>query len=322
MIILIFTFVLMLLLSLSIVLVVTAPSQEVKNVQQRMVDIRTRRRSLPGEPEELDLRAEAPVTLSHLLTRELHRFGVAARLERLLIQSGSRLESGSFVLTSFALAAGFALLCLCFIAQLLPCSAAFLLGFSLPMCWLQRLRTQRLSAFERQLPEAIDLMARALRTGHSIQQTLELVAEQTRAPLGEEFNQVQQQQRFGRPFREALLEMGDRVPSSDLHFVITAMLVQKETGGDLIEILERTTEVIRERLRVAGEIRVYTAQGRLTGWILALLPVLMLTAISLISPAYAAVLFHDPLGLKLLIGGSLMILVGGLIIRRIVDVEV
>ena len=158
--------------------------------------------------------------------------------------------------------------------------------------------------------------------GHSIGSSIELIAEQSPEPLASEFVQVFQQQRLGLQFRDALLQMGARVPSRDLQFLITAILVQKETGGDLTEILDRASHVIRERIRIEGEVRTHTAQGRLTGWILASLPVVLLALINLISHGYSSVLFHDPTGQKLLAAGATCIVIGGLIIRKIVDVEV
>lgn len=152
--------------------------------------------------------------------------------------------------------------------------------------------------------------------------SIEIIAEQSVEPLASEFAGVYQQQKFGIPFRDALLEMGTHVPSKDLHFLITAILVQKETGGDLTEILDRTTHVIRERVRIEGEVRTYTAQGRLTGWILGLLPVIMLVLINIITPGYSHLLFHDPVGQKMLYAGGILIIVGGLIIRKIVDIQV
>jgi tight adherence protein B len=148
------------------------------------------------------------------------------------------------------------------------------------------------------------------------------VGEQSAEPLGAEFTIVFQQQKYGIQFRTALLELGDRVPSKDLHFLITAILVQKETGGDLTEILDRTTHVIRERVRIEGEIRTHTAQGRLTGWILSALPLIMLGLINIVTPGYTHVLFADPLGQKLLYGGGVMIIIGAFIIRKIVDIQV
>ncbi|MGI4827023.1 MAG: type II secretion system F family protein, partial [Janthinobacterium lividum] len=141
-------------------------------------------------------------------------------------------------------------------------------------------------------------------------------------PLSDEFGRCFQQQKFGIPFRDALLELGQRIPSKDLHFLITAILVQKETGGDLTQILDRATTVIRERVRIEGEVRSYTAQGRLTGWILAALPLVMLGLINILTPGYTHVLFVDPLGQKLLYAGVGFITLGALIIRKIVDVKV
>jgi tight adherence protein B len=183
-------------------------------------------------------------------------------------------------------------------------------------------KSKRLKAFNAALPDAIELMARALRAGHSMASSIEVIAEQSAEPLASEFADVYQQQKFGIPFRDALLAMGVRVPSKDLHFLITAVLVQKETGGDLTEILDRTTHVIRERVRIEGEVRTYTAQGRLTGWILSLLPVIMLMLINLVSPGYSKVLFHDPLGQKMLYAGGAFIAVGAFVISRIVDIKV
>jgi len=158
--------------------------------------------------------------------------------------------------------------------------------------------------------------------GHSMGSSIEMIAQQSPEPLAFEFVQVYQQQRLGLHFRDALLQMAARIPSRDLHFLITAILVQKETGGDLTEILARASYVIRERVRIEGEVRTHTAQGRLTGWILALLPIIMLALINLVSPGYSTILFHDPTGQKLLYAGGALIAIGGLVIRRIVDVQV
>jgi tight adherence protein B len=176
--------------------------------------------------------------------------------------------------------------------------------------------------FNSALPDAIDLMARSLLAGHSMGSSIELIAEQSPEPLSFEFVQVFQQQRLGLHFRDALLQMGARVPSRDLQFLITAILVQKETGGDLTEILARASHVIRERVRIEGEVRTRTAQGRLTGWILVLLPVILLALISFITPDYSSILFHDPLGQKMLYAGAALIAVGSFIIRKVVDVQV
>jgi len=195
-------------------------------------------------------------------------------------------------------------------------------GATVPFLILRMKKNRRVKAFNAALPDAIDLMARSLVAGHSMGSAIEMIAEQSPEPLAFEFVQVFQQQRLGLQFRDALLQMGARVPSRDLHFLITAILVQKETGGDLAEILDRAAHVIRERIRIEGEVRTHTAQGRLTGWILALLPVLLLILLNLISPGYSTVLFEDPLGQKLLYTGGTFIVIGALVIRKVVDVQV
>ena len=151
-------------------------------------------------------------------------------------------------------------------------------------------------------------------------QAIEALGEQAPEPLSTEFAKVFQQQKLGIPLRDVLIDLSLRIPSRDLHFLITAILVQRETGGDLAEILDRTTETLRERIRVEGEVRVQTAQGRLTGWILSMLPLTILAFISLFCPSYTHVLFVDPLGQKLLYAAAACMVTGALVIRRIVRV--
>lgn len=193
---------------------------------------------------------------------------------------------------------------------------------ALPLLILRWQCSRRVKAFNRQLPEAIDLMARALRAGHSVSAALEIIGDESPEPVSCEFREVYRQQMFGLPTREALLQLGQRVPSSELRFVVTAMLLQKETGGNLVELLERTAAVIRERVRIEGEIRIYTAQGRLTGWILSLLPVAMFFLLSVANHEYSRVLVEDPVGQKLVLAGLILMAIGGLAIRKIVNVKI
>ena len=252
----------------------------------------------------------------------LGRFRFANDLKTLLVHADSSMSIGGTVLVS--LGAGVGCWGLCFLLAAAPWLqiVAAALGSAVPYGVLRRKRDRRVKAFNTALPEAIDLMARSLRAGHSMGSAIEMVADQSPDPLGFEFVQVFQQQRLGLQFRDALLQMGARIPSRDLQFLITAILVQKETGGDLTEILDRASHVIRERVRIEGEVRTHTAQGRLTGWILSMLPIVMLLLINLVSPGYSAILFHDPVGQKLLYAGGTCIALGGLIIRKVVNVEV
>jgi tight adherence protein B len=162
-------------------------------------------------------------------------------------------------------------------------------------------------------------MARALRAGHSVSGSIEICAQGTPEPAGAEFAEVFRQQNFGLPLRDAFMQMLDRVPSQDLRVLVTAILVQRETGGNLVEILDRTVNVIRERQRIYGEIRVQTAQGRLTGWILTALPVVMLVLINLVDPGYSKILFTDPTGRKMIYIGICLIALGAFFIRQIIN---
>lgn len=312
-----------LVLTFGTIMALTRPSRESRTLVMRLASIRNPRRSLEGEGEDLGITEDqAAGTLSARISEFVKKYPFSAKIDRLILQSQSTQTVGSFVLYSFGTACLLGLIAVFATGSFVMAWPAAGVGILVPFLLLRRKRNKRLNKFAAALPDAVDLLARALRAGHSIQQAIELIAEQSPAPLCDEFEEVHSHQKFGIPFREALLLMTDRVSSKDLSFVVTAILVQKETGGDLIQILERTTEVIRDRSRVEGEIQTYTAQGRLTGWILSGLPVVMLAIISVASPSYPTVLFHDPLGQKLLMAGGVMITIGALLIRKIVAVEI
>ncbi|MGI4854138.1 MAG: type II secretion system F family protein [Janthinobacterium lividum] len=260
--------------------------------------------------------------LSDSLGEAFARFRFSDHLTQLILYAGRTETVGFILLISASIAGGCGAIAVFFSQPVLVCIAAPCIGVLLPYLWLNHAKNKRLKAFTDALPDATDLMARALRAGHSTGSSIEIIAEQSPRPLSDEFGRCFQRQKFGIPFRDALLELAQRVPSKDLHFLITAILVQKETGGDLTQILDKTTSVIRERVRIEGEVRSYTAQGRLTGWILSAFPLVMLGLINLFSPGYTHVLFVDPLGLKMIYGGMGLITVGALIIRKIVDIKV
>ncbi len=246
----------------------------------------------------------------------------SAWIPTLLRESGSSLSPTIFLSLSGAFAVSSLIAGTLAHADFLPTIALAAFTISLPTLWQRHRRSKRLAALEEVLPDSIDLMSRALQAGHSVQQMIEVSSEQAREPMRSELALVHREQILGLPLRDTLLNMVQRVPSQDLRFLVTAILIQKETGGDLIAILERTSHIIRERIRVAGEVRTYTAQGRLTGWILTALPIILLGVIWLITPAYVAVFFHDPVGRKLLYGGAFLLLTGGGLIRRVTRVEI
>jgi tight adherence protein B len=248
--------------------------------------------------------------------------GLYESLKKMIDQADSKSSPGKTVITSLGLAivafftVGF------FVSVLAIQAVAAVLLCAAPVLLLRFKRTRRLKAFNDALPDAIDLMARALRAGHSVASAIEVIAERGREPVSSEFALVYQQQNFGLPFRDALTNMALRIQSKDLQFVITALLVQKETGGNLAEILDRTTYVIRERLRIYGEIRIKSAQGRFTGWILSLLPIVIGVLINIVNHGFEKPLFEEPIGHILLYAGAGMLAVGSFIISKIVKIEV
>jgi tight adherence protein B len=256
------------------------------------------------------------------LDRVLQRISAAHKLALLLAQAESPWNVSSVLISAAVLGVmGFAI-ARYWISDVLPSLIAGVAATAIPVLGLRLKRNRRMNQFDRNLPEALDLMSRALRAGHSVSAAIEIVAEEGMEPLRSEFARVHQQQVLGLPNRDALLQLGRRVPSTDLQVVITAMLVQKETGGNLVEILERTAAVLRDRLRIQGDVRIHTAQGRLTGAILCLLPVVMYGLINLANPGYTRVLIEDPVGRKMTYAGIGMIAVGGLLIRKIVKIKV
>ena len=167
-----------------------------------------------------------------------------------------------------------------------------------------------MAAFQRQFPEVIDLLSRSVRAGHSFASGMEIVSTDLPDPVSTEFRITFDEQRFGLPLRDALLSLCERVPLVDVRLFVIALLVQKETGGNLVEILDNLAHVIRERFRIAGEVRVRTAQGRLTAGILMALPLVMMLMLHLLDPDYIKILFVEPLGQMMLIVAGVMQVVG------------
>ncbi|MHB1936248.1 MAG: type II secretion system F family protein [Acidobacteriaceae bacterium] len=323
MLLLIFVFLATLLISFALAVWLTRQTRSEKAVQQRVGDLQVVRQTDKTRQQDAEriLKLDQPGKFPGL-DKLLEGFQFSANLKALAIQAGSGWTIGTLIVYSTAAGALLFLIAYVFFPAVLLDGIAGVAGLIGPTLYLKHRRSRRLVAFNNGLPDAIDLMARALRAGHSLSSAIEVLSEQSGGGVATEFNVVFRQQNFGLPLRDALLQMADRIPSNDLRFLVTAMLVQKETGGNLTEILDRTSHVIRERIRIGGEVRVRTAQGRLTGTILGLLPVLMLVLTSLINPEYAHILLHDPVGQKLLYVGAGLILIGAFFIRKIVDIRV
>ena len=191
-----------------------------------------------------------------------------------------------------------------------------------PFVYLYIRREIRFRQFSDLLPEAVDLMSRGLRAGHSIQAVLEMVGNEIADPVGIEFRALHKEQSLGLPIRDAMKDLIDRVPIDDMRFLATAILLQKESGGNLAQILDKTSAVIRERARLRGQLRIYTAQGRITGYLLGAAPFIMFALINIINHDYEKTLFTDPFGLKMVYFGLGLMVIGILAIRKIIDIKV
>ena len=249
----------------------------------------------------------------------IQKYHVSRMLKTRITQANVKTTPATLLVTSFGLAlVGFVGVSLFVDVIALEVAVAALLGY-LPIGLLSFKRSRRINAFNAALPDAIDMMGRALRAGHSMTASINIVAEQSLEPVRSEFGEVFKQQNFGLPLRDAMTQMLDRVPSQDLRVLVTGMLVQKETGGNLAEILDRIANTIRERLKIHGEIKTHTAQGRMTGWILCALPIVMLVVINMINPGYSNMLTNTPIGKMLSYLGIGLLITGGVIIRQIIN---
>src|SRR5579883_1179090 len=197
-----------------------------------------------------------------------------------------------------------------------------LVMFVLPFMWLYNKRRVRLKKFAAQLSDALELVARALRAGHSLAAGMHVVAEEMPAPISKEFGRVYEEQNLGIPLEEALKGMCDRVPNLDLRFFVTSVAIQRQTGGDLAEILDRIGHVIRERFKILGQVKALTAEGRLSGIVLIALPIGLFMMMLWMKPDYIELLWKDPMGVKMSIGAIILMLLGSFAIKKIVDIKV
>jgi tight adherence protein B len=202
----------------------------------------------------------------------------------------------------------------------LPVGAA--LGFGLPFLVLKIKRRRRMNKFEEQFPEALDLISRALKAGHAFATGLKMVADEVPEPVGPEFRKTFDEQNFGLPLKDALDNLTIRVPILDVRFFATAVMIQRETGGNLSEILENLGHVVRERFKILRQVRVYTAHGRLTGYVLLGLPAFLGVALMFINPEHMNLLFRERLGQQMLTAAIVMQAVGYVWIQQVIKIEV
>jgi tight adherence protein B len=256
------------------------------------------------------------------LDKLAERMRWGSRLTNLINQSGSHIGVSTIVVLSLVsgLVAGIiAVVASPVIWAMVP---AALCGAMLPVLVLMRKRVKRLSRFEEQFPEALDLLSRAIRAGHAFTTAMGMVADEAPDPIGPEFKKTFEEQNFGIPLKDALMNLGERVPIIDVRFFVTAVLIQRETGGNLSEILDNLAHVVRERFKILRQVRVYTAHGRMTGYVLMALPAGLAITLSFINPDHINLLFEEQMGRMMILATIILQATGYVWIRQVVKIEV
>ncbi|MBN1246743.1 MAG: type II secretion system F family protein [Anaerolineae bacterium] len=291
-----------------------------KPTGQALVEQRLGQRQRPEETEKRS-RDDSPGFISTTVDRAIAGRSFAENLATQLAQANLKWTSGEFLVLTFLVSL---LLGLLFYAinryVLIP--VGVIAGFFLPRIYLGIRKNRRLKEFDSQLSDSLNLMVNSLRAGYSTMQALEVISNEMPAPICEEFGRVTLELQLGVPFETAMANLLRRMPSADLDLIITAMSVQREVGGNLAEVLDAISFTIRERVRIKGEIRTLTAQGRYTGYLITGLPFVLATFIYIVNPGFIDPLFSDPCG-WIMIGISLVLIVVGYIaINKIVSIEV
>jgi tight adherence protein B len=239
-----------------------------------------------------------------------------------LDQAGSSISTNHFLVATLIIGCASALAWLTFSNWAMLSPLFFLLGASLPFTWLWFKRRKRMKRFGAQLPEALELMSRALRAGHSLPAGIHLVGQQMSDPIGPEFQRCYEEQNLGMPMDQAIRQMTLRVPNVDLRFFATAVILQRQTGGDLAEILDKIGRLIRERFTIWGQIQALTGEGRLSGIVLLALPPVLFLVMMKLNYDYVMMLFNDPLGRKMLVFGIISQIIGAIVIKKIITIKV
>ena len=242
-------------------------------------------------------------------------------LRSFLQQADTQLTPSKFIVISLAMGVGTMVLLPIARVPLALAPLGLVIG-TFPYLTLFFKRKQRLAAFGRQLPEALELIGRALRAGHSLASGFKLVADEMAAPISTEFERCYEAQNLGIPLEEAIEEMTNRVPNLDLRFFATAVILQRQTGGDLAEILDKIGYIVRERFKIFGQIQALTGEGRLSGVVLLALPPGLFVVLWYLNPEYSMKLFTDPMGHQMLAGAIVLQILGALVIRKIVNIKV
>jgi tight adherence protein B len=272
--------------------------------------------------EELALLRDELLSEIPALNRMLQRSPSITKLQHMLNQADVKMRAGKFLTFTVGSGALIALAILFLTDTPLYAGVGLLLGLFIPYIYVSYQRSRRFHKFEELFPEAIDTLARAVRAGHAFTTALELIANEMAEPISGEFRKLFEEQKFGLPVRDALLNLTERMPIVDVKFFVTAVMLQRETGGNLAEILDGLSYVIRERFKILRQVRVYTAQGRLTMMLLMGLPPLIVVTMMLLNPDFIKPLFYDRMGHAMIVAGITLQTIGYFLIRKIIRIQV
>jgi len=296
-------------------------SARARLIKERLATVQKAPERAPEE--ELALLRDEQLSQIPALDNLLRRSARVSAIQIMLAQAGMSLRAGNFLGLSVLTAVAAAIVAFVLTRNNPAIAwAALVIGFLLPYSYASFRRNKRFEKFEELFPEAIDTLARAVRAGHAFTTALEMISSEVAEPVCSEFRKLYEEQKFGMPVRDALLNLTERIPLVDVKFFVTAVMLQRETGGNLAEILDNLSYVIRERFKIQRQVRVYTAQGRLTmGLLMGMPPVIVMTMLVL-NPAFIRPLFSDPIGHTLLVAGITLQTVGYFVIRKIIRIQV
>lgn len=294
----------------------------VKGPEAERMNKRLRVMSAGHAGKAVSITKKRVLSSSPALQRLLSTIPRAAVLDRLLMQSGKSWSVAQFLAVSLGLAFGAAMVAAWFAMPLLLQVAVGAGVALLPLHVVVRARSKRMNRIETQLPDALDLMSRALRAGHAFPTALKMVGDEMKDPLAGEFAIAFDEVNFGVSMPDALMNLANRVPSTDLRYFVIAVLIQRDTGGNLSELLDNIGKIIRDRIKLLGHIRVLSAEGKMSAWVLGLLPFGAASMIQLTNPKFLEVLYTDPAGQKMIAVALFMMAVGALAMRKIIRIRV
>ncbi|MGA8439001.1 MAG: type II secretion system F family protein [Candidatus Sulfotelmatobacter sp.] len=272
--------------------------------------------------EELALLRDEQLSQIPALDTLLRRSARVSAIQDALTQAGMKFRAGNFLMLCLLCGALAGLAAVLYTKNPAIAWAALVIGSVLPYSVVSYRRQKRFEKFEELFPEAIDTLARAVRAGHAFTTALEMISNEVTEPLSGEFRKLYEEQKFGMPMRDALMNLTERVPLVDVKFFVTAVMLQRETGGNLAEILDNLSYVIRERFKIQRQVRVHTAQGRLTMALLMAMPPTVVAILLVFSPDFVKPLFYDPIGHALLVVSIALQTVGYFVIRKIIKIQV